>query len=204
MIAIDLLGFPGSPCCSRAFSCYSEWGLLSSCGVQASHCSGFSCCGAQALRHANSVVGAHRLHSTGSVVVAWGLWAEGSVVVARRLSCLTTCGIFPDQGSNLCPLHWQFSSVAQSCLTLCDPMDCSTPDLPVHHQLPEFTQTQVHCVGDAIQPSAPLSSPSPPAFYLTQHLGLFQWISSSHEMAKVLELQLHHQYFQWIFRTDFL
>ena len=67
----------------------------------------------------------------------------------------------------------QFSSVAQSCLTLCDPMDCSTPALPVHHQLPEFTQTHVHCVSDAIQPSHPLSSPSP-AFNLSQHQGLFK------------------------------
>ena len=71
-------------------------------------------------------------------------------------------------------LGTQFSSVAQSCLTLCDPMDCSTPGLPVHHQLPEFTQTRVHGVGDAIQPSHPLSSPSPPAFNLSQHQSLFQ------------------------------
>ena len=81
----------------------------------------------------------------------------------------------------------QFSSVAQSCPTLCDPMNCSTPGLPVHHQLPEFTQTHVHRVGDAIQPSHPLSSPSPPAPNSSQHQGLFQWINSSHEVAKVLE-----------------
>ena len=67
----------------------------------------------------------------------------------------------------------QFSSVAQSCLTLCDPMDCSTPGFPVHHQLPDPTKTHVHCIGDAIQPSHPLSSPSPPAFNLSQHQGLF-------------------------------
>ena len=96
----------------------------------------------------------------------------------------------------------QFSPVVQSCLTLCDPMDCSTPGLPVHHQLPEFTQTHVHWVGDAIQPAHPLSSPSPPAFNLSQHQGLFQWVSSSHQMAKVLEFQLQHQSFQWIFQTD--
>ena len=84
----------------------------------------------------------------------------------------------------------QFSSVAQSCLTLCDPMNCSTPGLPVHHQLPEFTQTHVHWVSDAIQPSHPLSSPSPPAPNPSQHQGLFQWINSSHEVAKVLEFQL--------------
>ena len=82
------------------------------------------------------------------------------------------------------------SSVAQSCPTLCDPMNCSTPGLPVHHQLPEFTQTHVHRVSDAIQPSHPLSSPSPPAFNLSQHQGLFRWISSSYQVAKVLEFQL--------------
>ena len=98
----------------------------------------------------------------------------------------------------------QFSSVAQSCLTLCDPMDCSTSGLPVHHQLPEFTRTHVHRVGDAIQPSHPLSSPSSPAFSLSQHQGLFQWVSSLHQVAKVLEFQLQHQSFQWIFRTDLL
>ena len=101
-------------------------------------------------------------------------------------------------------LWWniQFSSITQSCLTLCDPMDCSTPYLPVHHQLPEFTQTHVHRVGDAIQPSHPLSSPSPPAFHLSQHQGLFERVSSSHQVVKVLEFQLQHQSFQWIFRTD--
>jgi len=83
----------------------------------------------------------------------------------------------------------QFSSVAQSCLTLCDPMNCSMPGLPVHHQLPEFTQTHVHRVGDAIQPSHPLSSPSPPAPNPSQHQSLFQWVNSSHEVAKVLEFQ---------------
>ena len=84
----------------------------------------------------------------------------------------------------------QFSSVAQSCPTLCDPMNRSTPGLPVHHQLPEFTQTHVHRVSDAIQPSHPLSSPSPPAPNPSQHQSLFQWVNSSHEVAKVLEFQL--------------
>ena len=83
----------------------------------------------------------------------------------------------------------QFSSVAQSCLNLCDRMNCSTPGLPVHHQLPEFTQTHVHWVGDAIQPFHPLSSPSP-APNPSQHQSLFQWVNSSHEVAKVLEFQL--------------
>ena len=82
-------------------------------------------------------------------------------------------------------LSVQFSSVAQSCPTLCNPMNRSTPGLPVHHQLPGFTQTHVHWVGDAIQPSHPLSSPSPPAPNPSQHQGLFQWVNSSHEVAKV-------------------
>ena len=91
----------------------------------------------------------------------------------------------------------QFSSVVQSCPTLCNPMNRSTPGLPVHHQLPEFTQTHVHRVGDAIQPSHPLSSPSPPAPNPSQHQGLFQWVNVLHEVAKVLEFQLQHQSFQW-------
>ena len=98
----------------------------------------------------------------------------------------------------------QFSSAPQSCPTLCDPMNCSTPGLPVHHQLLEFTQTHVHWVGDAIQPSHPLSSPSLPAPNPSQHQSLFQWVNSSHEMAKVLEFQLHHHSFQRTPRTDLL
>ena len=83
-------------------------------------------------------------------------------------------------------------------------MGSNMPGFPVHHQLLEFTQTPVHWVGDAIQPFHPLLSPSPPAFNLSQHQGLFQWVSSSHQVAKVLEFQLQHQSFQWIFRVDFL
>ena len=102
----------------------------------------------------------------------------------------------------------QFSLVPQSCPTLCHPMDCSTPSLPVHHQHPELAQIHVHWVSDAIQPSHPLLSPSPPAFNHFQHQDLFQWIGSSHQVAKVLELQLQHQLqhqsFQWIFRAHFL
>ena len=94
--------------------------------------------------------------------------------------------------------------VTQSCLTLCDPMDCTMPGLPVYHQLPELAQIYVHQIRDAIQPFHPLSSPSPCAFNLCQHQGLFQWISYLHQVAKLLELQLQHQSFQWIFRTDFL
>ena len=105
-------------------------------------------------------------------------------------------------------MHYQFSSVTQSCLTLCDPMGCSTPGFPVHHQLPKFAQIHVYPVGDAIQPSRPLSSPSPPSFNVS--IRVFScwvkngWVSSSHQVAKVLELQLQHQSFQQIFRTDFL
>ena len=132
-------------------------------------------------------------------------------------------GILPTHGSNPGLLHCrqilyqlsnkgipknvlsvQFSSVAQSCLTLSNPMNRSMPGLPVHHQPPEFTQIHVHRVGDAIQPSHPLSSPSLPAFNLSQHQGLFQWISSSHEVAKVLEFQLQDQSFQRTPRTDLL
>ena len=99
--------------------------------------------------------------------------------------------------------HIQFSSITQAWPTLCDPMDFSTSDLPVYHQLPEFTQTPIHRVGDTIQLSHPLLSPSS-AFNLSQHQGLFKWVSSSHQVAKVLELQLQHESFQWIFRVDFL
>ena len=89
---------------------------------------------------------------------------------------------------------YQFSSVAQSYATLCDAMNCSTPSLPVHHQLPEFTQTHVHRVSDAIQPSHPLSSPSPCAPNPSQHQSLFPWVSSLHEVAKILEFQLWHHF----------
>ena len=92
-----------------------------------------------------------------------------------------------------------FSSVTQSCLTLYDPMDYSTPGLPVHHQIPELAQTHVHWVSDAIQSPHPLPSPSPPAFNLSQHQGLFQRVSSLYQVAKVLEFQLQHQSFRWIF-----
>ena len=90
----------------------------------------------------------------------------------------------------------QFSSVAQLCPTLCDPMDYSKPGFPVHHQLLVLAQTHVHRVGDAIQPSHPLSSPFPPAFSLCQHEGLFKRVSSLHQVAKVLEFQLQYQSFQ--------
>ena len=103
-----------------------------------------------------------------------------------------------------CIILYKFSSVAQLFQTLCDPMDCSMPGLPVLYYVPEFAQTHVHWINDAIQPSYPWSSISTPAFSLSQHQGLFQWIDSSHQVAKVLELQFQNQSFQWIFRTDFL
>ena len=87
--------------------------------------------------------------------------------------------------------------------SLC-PMDCSTPGLPVHHQLPELAQTHVHPVSDTIQPSHPLPSPSSPAFNISHHQDLFQWVSSSHQVAKLSEFHLQPQSFQWILRTDFL
>ena len=107
-----------------------------------------------------------------------------------------------NSGTNTCSV--QFSSVAQSCPTFCNPMNRSMPGLPVHHQLLESIQTHVHWVGDAIQSSHLLSSPSPPALNLSQHQGLFQWVSSLHQVAKVLEFQLQHQPFQWTPRTDLL
>ena len=115
--------------------------------------------------------------------------------------CVISCSV------NNLPVTWffhfqkRFSSVAQSCPTLCNPMNHSTPGLPVHHKLPQFTQSHIHRVGDAIQPSHPLSSPSPPAPTPSQHQSLFQWVNS-HEVAKVLEFQLQHQSFQWTPRTD--
>ena len=114
--------------------------------------------------------------------------------------------------TTLCPLaitcclyfRVQFSLVAQSSPTLCNPMNCSMPGLPVHNHLPEFTQTHVHRVSDAIQPSHPLSSPFPPVSNPSQHQSLFQWVNSSHEVAKVLEPQLQHQSFQRTPRPDLL
>ena len=94
--------------------------------------------------------------------------------------------------------------LTESCLTLCDPVDCSIPGFPVLHYLPEFVQTYVQGVDDTIQPSYPLSSPSPPALNLAQHQGLFQWGGSFYQVAKVSELHLQHQFFQWIVRVDSL
>ena len=102
--------------------------------------------------------------------------------------------------SGLCSV--QFILVTQLCLTLCNLTDHSTSGLPIHHQHLEFTRTHVHWITDAIQPYHPLSSPSPPAFYLSQREGPFKWVSSLYQVAKVLEFQLQHHFFQWIFGTD--
>ena len=96
----------------------------------------------------------------------------------------------------------RFSSASQSCPTLCDPMGCSTPGFPVLHLL-ELAQTHVHWISDTIQPSHPLLPPSSPAFSLSQHHGLFQWVGSFHQVAKVLELQLQHQSFSWVLHQSF-
>ena len=136
------------------------------------------------------------------------LWVQYPVFVTSWVSP----GLTRASDCSLMAARWQilflswipFSSVAQSCPPVCDPMNHSMPGLPVDHQLPEFTQTHVHQVSDAIQPSHPLSSHSPPAPNPSQHQSLFQWVNSSHEVAKVLEFQLQHQSFQWTLRMDLL
>ena len=125
---------------------------------------------------------------------------EGKHQVFARSESIATEVWSVNQHLGVCSV--QFSP--QSCPALCDSMDCSKPVFPVHHQLPELTQTHVHRVGDVIQPSHPLLSPSPPAFNLSQHQGLFEWVGSLQQVAKILEFQLQHQSFQWIFRIDSL
>ena len=126
------------------------------------------------------------------------LWGEPGLIPGFShdscYSCYHLCCVS-------CSCSVQFSSVTQ-CVWLCNPMDCSTPGFLVYHHLSEFAQTHVCQAADAIQPSHALSSPSPPAFNPSQHQGLFQWVSFSHQVAKILELQ--HQSSQGIFRTDFL
>ena len=174
--------------------------------AQSSYCSGSSCCRAQAQGHWASVTAACGLNTCGSLALERRLNSCGQQGwVALQLWDLPGPGIklLHRWANSLLPSH-QFSSVAQSCLNLCNPMDCSTPGFPVHHQLPELAQIHAHWLGDAIKPSHLLSAASAPAFNLSQHQGLFQWVTSSHLVTKVLELQLQHQSFQWIFRTDFL
>ena len=117
-------------------------------------------------------------------------WWEWSTIRSEQFCSVLTMSQILWLKKWSCFSSVQFSSVAHSYLTLCSPMNCSTPGLPVHHQLPEFTQTRVRRVGDVIQPSHPLSSPSPPAPNPSQHQSLFQWVNSLHEVAKVLEFQL--------------
>ena len=101
-------------------------------------------------------------------------------------------------------MEFQFSSVNQLCLTFCGPVDCSIPDFHAHHKLQELAQTHVYWVNDGIQPSSPLLFPSPPTFNFSQHQGLFKWVSSSHQVSKVLEFQLQQHSFQGTLRTDLL
>ena len=136
-------------------------------------------------------------------IIIWRLY--------QLVQCNMSC-IFKTKPDNLININWyqlilylfvfRCCSVSQSCLTLCNPMDCSTPGLPVPHHLPKFAQVHVHCNGNVIQPSYPLM-PSSPALSLSQHQGLFQWVSCLYQMTKILEFQLQHQSFQWVFRGDF-
>ena len=140
----------------------------------------------------------------GPLLVLFGFTQANQHVISYREFISWYWGCLHIHICGVCLYISQFSSVAQSCLTLWDSMNHSTPGLHVHHQLPEFTETHVHQVSDAIQPSHPLSFPSPPAPNPSQHQGLFQWINSSHEVAKVLEFQPQHQSFQWTPRTGLL
>ena len=128
-------------------------------------------------------------------------WKQSCIVLRKTVNSMCKPFCFPH-------MSWfslrQSFSVSQSCPTLRGTMDCSTPGLPVLHHLPEFAQTHVHWVSDAIQPYHPLSSPSPPTFNLSQLHSFSNWVGSLLQVAKVLELQLQHESFQWIFRTDFL
>ena len=157
---------------------------------------------------------------TYSSILAWRIpWIEepvrlqsmGSQRVRHNFVCIWSSTPTPGHvsGENHSSKTYapQCSSVQFSRSVVSDsfnPMNHSTPGLPVHHKLLEFTQTHAHRVGDAIQPSHPLSSPSSPAPNPSQHQGLFQWVNSSHEVVKVLEFQLQHQSFQWTPRTDLL
>ena len=170
----------------------------------------------------SSSVMSHGLFATPWTAAHWASLSFPSPG-ACSYSCPLSQWCHPTISSSIVPFSWvstfnylevgfPFSSwrwmwvrnvvVSQSCLTLCETMDCSMPGFPILHL--EFAQTHVQRVSDAIQPSHPLSLPSPFAFNLFQHQGLFQWVSSLHQVAKVLELQLQHQSFQWIFRIDFL
>ena len=120
-----------------------------------------------------------------------------TITIALANSYILSHNYFVQCGDLRFNLLSSVSSVSQLCPTLCNPMNCSMPGLPVHNHLPEFTQTHVHRVSDAIQPSHPLSSPFPPVSNPSQHQSLFKWANSSHQVAKVLEFQLQHHSFQW-------
>ena len=136
----------------------------------------------------------------------WGRW-NGSKADSSHGAFLIP-GLV-NSGINFARLVWDCvsgccCSASQSCLTLCDSMDCSMPGFPVLHHLLELAQIHVHWVSNVIQPSHPLLYPSYPVFNLSQHQGFFKWVSSLYQVAKILELQLQYQPFHWIFRTDFL
>ena len=153
-----------------------------------------------------SLEGYHLWGHKESDTTEWLNWTKLKIYFVSFFSVFFHHFLIPS--ASVSPYHFgpsvQFSSVTQLCPTPCDPMIRSTPGLPVHHQLPEFTQMHVHRVGDTIQPSHALSFPSPPAPNPSKHQGLFQWANSLHEVAKVLEFQLQHQSFQWTPRTDLL
>ena len=154
--------------------------------------------------HSDQAFRVRQLRTAWFVLRSTGFWVPDLFLICYVNFVVVLSLEIPSFMANCSTFITVFTSVAQSCPTLCNPMDCSTPGLPVHRQFPEFIQTHVHWVSDAIQPSHPVLSPSPPAFNLSQHQGLFKWVSFSHPVAKVLEFQLHHQSFQRIFRTDFL
>ena len=144
-----------------------------------------------------------------SIIEFWGnlLYSTGKLITCR----IQTSDLFGAHTFRIVLFAWYIDPfiimlffVAQLWPTLCDPRDCSMPSFPVLHYLLEFAQTRIHWISDAIQLSHPLLSLSPPAFNLSQHQGLFQWVGSSYQVANVLELQLQQQSFQWIFRIDFL
>ena len=132
----------------------------------------------------------------------WMIYYPPEVIIATFDIYLVFRSLITNSKSAVLVCSVQFSRSVMS--DSFDPMNRSMPGLPVHHKLPEFTQTHVHWVSDAIQPSHPLSSPSPPAPNPSQHQGLFKWINSLHQVAKVLEFQLQHLSFQWTPRTDLL
>ena len=144
-------------------------------------------------------------------MVGWHPWLNGHEFEQtpgdnKGQGSLVCCSPWSPKDLNMTEwlTHFCCCLVTTVCQTLCNSMDCSMPGFPIPHHLPEFAQVHVHWIGDAIQLSHPLSHSSPSAFNLSQHQGLFQWVGSFHQVAKVLELQLWHQSFQWIFRIDLL